>query len=144
MRLESATNRTHNVDGDYDGLYADRLSHSKSRDNLCVGRDAGQRLTKSGLSCQYRDGWQLCIGVFATAITCLCSLCAGSKNREFCFRHDWNSLISDDPSLLMKHYTEDYFPHADVYVRKCCIYGQCAYTFMYCKSSIILVGITRA
>ena len=50
--------------------------------------------------------------------------CAGSKNREFSFRHDWNSLISDDPSLLMKHYTEEYFPHADVYVRKIlmCVY----------------------
>jgi thioredoxin reductase len=41
----------------------------------------------------------------------------GSKNREFSFRHDWNSLISHDPSLLMKHYTDDYFPQADIYVR---------------------------
>ena len=40
----------------------------------------------------------------------------GSTNKEFSFRHDWNSLISDDDSLLMKHYTKDYFPHADVYV----------------------------
>ena len=43
-------------------------------------------------------------------------LCAGSTNKEFSFRHDWNSLISDDETLLMKYYTKDYFPHADVYV----------------------------
>lgn len=41
---------------------------------------------------------------------------SGSTNKEFSFRHDWNSLISDDESLQMKHYTKDYFPHADVYV----------------------------
>ncbi|CAI8049527.1 FAD-dependent oxidoreductase domain-containing protein 2 [Geodia barretti] len=41
----------------------------------------------------------------------------GSKNREFSFRHDWNSLISDDPTLFLKHYTDEYFPVADVYVR---------------------------
>ena len=40
----------------------------------------------------------------------------GSKNREFNFRHDWNSLISDDPTLFLKHYTDEYFPVADVYV----------------------------
>ena len=45
-----------------------------------------------------------------------CVLFAGSTNREFSFRHDWNSLISDDETLLMKYYTKDYFPHADVYV----------------------------
>ena len=43
-------------------------------------------------------------------------LYAGSTNKEFSFRHDWNSLISDDETLLMKYYTKDYFPHADVYV----------------------------
>ena len=71
------------------------------------------------LSCTslHRHVHNFCMSVlFAAAITCFCSLCAGSKNREFSFRHDWNSLISDDPSLLMKHYTEEYFPHADVYV----------------------------
>jgi thioredoxin reductase len=40
----------------------------------------------------------------------------GSNNKEFSFRHDWNSLISNNPSLQMKHYTEEYFPHADDYV----------------------------
>ena len=28
-------------------------------------------------------------------------------------RHDWNSLISDDESLLLKHYTKQFFPPAD-------------------------------
>ena len=32
---------------------------------------------------------------------------------EFHLRHDWNSLISDDPSMLMKEYSADYYPHAD-------------------------------
>ncbi len=25
-------------------------------------------------------------------------------------RHDWNSLLSDDESLLMKHYSREFFP----------------------------------
>ena len=32
---------------------------------------------------------------------------------EFNLRHDWNSLLSDDESLLFKHYSEDLFPDAD-------------------------------
>merc|ERR1719424_1131672 len=35
------------------------------------------------------------------------------KGHEFHLRHDWNSLISDDPSMLMKEYSADYYPHAD-------------------------------
>ena len=45
-----------------------------------------------------------------------CLFITGGTNKEFNFRHDWNSLVSDDESLLMKHYTKDYFPHADIYV----------------------------
>ena len=30
----------------------------------------------------------------------------GQKNKEFNLRHDWNSLLSDDESLLMKHYSK--------------------------------------
>ena len=37
----------------------------------------------------------------------------GKTNKEFNMRHDWNSLISDDESLLMKHYSKEFFPHAD-------------------------------
>ena len=44
MRVKAQQTRTHDVDGDYDGLYADRPVDSKSRDNLCVGREAEQRL----------------------------------------------------------------------------------------------------
>ena len=44
-------------------------------------------------------------------------LFAGSTNKEFSFRHDWNSLITDDSSLSMRHYSKDYFPKADDYVR---------------------------
>lgn len=40
----------------------------------------------------------------------------GSTNKEFNFRHDWNTLISDDESLQMKYYSKKYFPHADDYV----------------------------
>ena len=40
----------------------------------------------------------------------------GSDNKEFNLRHDWNSLLSDDDSLLFKNYTEDFYPNADVMV----------------------------
>jgi thioredoxin reductase len=32
---------------------------------------------------------------------------------EFNMRHDWNSLLTDDYSLLFRDYSEDLFPHAD-------------------------------
>ncbi|KXJ26579.1 FAD-dependent oxidoreductase domain-containing protein 2 [Exaiptasia diaphana] len=41
----------------------------------------------------------------------------GKPNKEFNLRHDWNSLISDDESLLVKHYSKEFFPKADDYVR---------------------------
>ena len=41
----------------------------------------------------------------------------GSKNKEFNLRHDWNSLLSDDDSLLFKNYSKDFFPKADVLVK---------------------------
>ena len=31
-------------------------------------------------------------------------------NTEFNLRHDWNSLLSDDASLLFRHYSEKFFP----------------------------------
>lgn len=37
----------------------------------------------------------------------------GKTNKEFNLRHDWNSLLSDDESLLLRHYSKDMFPHAD-------------------------------
>jgi thioredoxin reductase len=39
------------------------------------------------------------------------------QERDFNLRHDWNSLLSDDDSLLFKHYSEDLFPAADTLVR---------------------------
>lgn len=41
----------------------------------------------------------------------------GKSNKEFNLRHDWNSLLSDDDSLLVKHYSSDFFPQADDYLR---------------------------
>ena len=56
-----------------------------------------------------------CVYIYMHPIDIIATI-LGSTNKEFNFRHDWNSLISDDDELLMKHYTKDYFPHADVYV----------------------------
>lgn len=36
----------------------------------------------------------------------------GKANAEFNLRHDWNSLLSDDPHLLFRHYSQAYFPDA--------------------------------
>ncbi|XP_033743533.1 FAD-dependent oxidoreductase domain-containing protein 2-like [Pecten maximus] len=41
----------------------------------------------------------------------------GKSNKEFNLRHDWNSLISHDESLLLKHYSKEMFPHADALVQ---------------------------
>jgi thioredoxin reductase len=41
----------------------------------------------------------------------------GSDDPELNLRLDWNSLLSDDPSLLFTGYTERYFPDADVMVQ---------------------------
>src|SRR5204862_297999 len=40
----------------------------------------------------------------------------GSDDPEENLRLDWNSLLSDDPSLLFTSYTERYFPPAEVLV----------------------------
>lgn len=41
----------------------------------------------------------------------------GKANPEFNLRHDWNSLLSHDPRLLFRHYSQDYFPDARDMVR---------------------------
>ncbi|XP_078483429.1 FAD-dependent oxidoreductase domain-containing protein 2 [Ciona intestinalis] len=41
----------------------------------------------------------------------------GKTNKEFNFRHDWNSLVSNDESLQMTKYSKDFFPPADVLVQ---------------------------
>ena len=40
----------------------------------------------------------------------------GETNSEFNMRHDWNSLLSDDPEMVFKHYSKEMFPHADTLV----------------------------
>ena len=61
----------------------------------------------------------------------------GKDNKEFNFRHDWNSLISDDPTLRMTSYTEKYFPDADTIVsvlRKFIHRSWCKNIFMGCTN----------
>ncbi|KAM7114271.1 FAD-dependent oxidoreductase domain-containing protein 2 isoform 2-T2 [Molossus nigricans] len=41
----------------------------------------------------------------------------GRTNAEFNLRHDWNSLLSHDPRLLFRHYSQAYFPDASDMVR---------------------------
>ena len=41
----------------------------------------------------------------------------GYDDPEVNLRFDWNSLLSDDPALLFKNYSLEFFPHADVMVR---------------------------
>ena len=41
----------------------------------------------------------------------------GSQRLDFNLRQDWNSLISDNPKLLMKYYTSEYFPSPEVYLQ---------------------------
>ncbi len=37
----------------------------------------------------------------------------GNEDPDFNLRHDWNSLLSDDQSLLFKNYSKRYFPDPD-------------------------------
>ncbi|XP_029943197.1 FAD-dependent oxidoreductase domain-containing protein 2-like isoform X3 [Salarias fasciatus] len=39
----------------------------------------------------------------------------GRQNREFNLRHDWNSLLSDDPNLLFKRVSREFYPPADTF-----------------------------
>ncbi|KAK5856762.1 hypothetical protein PBY51_008334 [Eleginops maclovinus] len=39
----------------------------------------------------------------------------GRQNREFNLRHDWNSLLSDNPDLLMKRVSSEFYPPADAF-----------------------------
>ena len=41
----------------------------------------------------------------------------GTSDPELNLRMDWNSLLSDDPGLLFRHYSRRYFPAADDFVR---------------------------
>jgi thioredoxin reductase len=48
----------------------------------------------------------------------------GWHDAEKDLRVDWNSLLSDDPTLRFTHYTSAYFPHADDYVRYLTDFGR--------------------
>lgn len=39
------------------------------------------------------------------------------EEEEFNWRHDWNSLLSDDADMRFTHYSDDLFPSADDYCR---------------------------
>ena len=41
----------------------------------------------------------------------------GKTNKEFNMRHDWNSLLSDDDSMLMKEYSREFFPPKSTLVK---------------------------
>lgn len=34
----------------------------------------------------------------------------GNKNPDFALRHDWNSLLSDDPAMRFTEFSDDYYP----------------------------------
>jgi thioredoxin reductase len=48
----------------------------------------------------------------------------GWHDPEKDLRVDWNSLLSDDPTLRFTRYTDRYFPHADDYVRYLTDFGR--------------------
>ncbi|KAK7074707.1 FAD-dependent oxidoreductase domain-containing protein 2, partial [Halocaridina rubra] len=41
----------------------------------------------------------------------------GRTNQEFNLRHDWNSLLSEDESLLFREFSTEFFPEAEAMVR---------------------------
>ena len=49
------------------------------------------------------------------------------RNEEFNFRHDWNSLISDNLALRYKHYSKEFFPSRHV----CCARNIYIYIYIY-------------
>ena len=55
--------------------------------------------------------------------------------RDFNLRHDWNSLLSDDPEKVMTRYSTELFPHRDELVQ---------YLRTLRRLSRITSGITRA
>ena len=67
----------------------------------------------------------------------ICTFLIGQTNKEFNMRHDWNSLISDDESLLIKHYTKEFFPPADLMVCISSILNS-SYCFLYLILLLIL------
>ncbi|XP_061079499.1 FAD-dependent oxidoreductase domain-containing protein 2 [Conger conger] len=48
----------------------------------------------------------------------------GSRNREFNLRHDWNSLLSDRPGLLLQRISTQMYPEADALPRYLSLYSR--------------------
>uniref|UniRef100_A0A8C8IMP2 FAD-dependent oxidoreductase domain-containing protein 2 n=1 Tax=Oncorhynchus tshawytscha TaxID=74940 RepID=A0A8C8IMP2_ONCTS len=46
----------------------------------------------------------------------------GRRNREFNLRHDWNSLLSDRPDLLLQRVSRELYPDADSFPRYLSMY----------------------
>ena len=55
----------------------------------------------------------------------------GNNNKDFNLRHDWNSLLSKDNSLLFKNYSKEFFPPADIYVK---------YLIDYFQKKVLTIG----
>jgi thioredoxin reductase len=65
----------------------------------------------------------------------------GFDDSELNLRMDWNSLLSDQPSLLFTRYTERYFPDADVMVRYLADFAEA--TKLNVRYGVRAVRITR-
>lgn len=55
----------------------------------------------------------ICANFVVSVTSLLFFIISGKTNKEFNMRHDWNSLLSDDESLLMTRYSKKFFPNAD-------------------------------
>lgn len=90
-----------------------------------IGKYIRARSYKGKLCCCHvvflRVLWKIrlleCVLFFANFVVSVTSLLffiiSGKTNKEFNMRHDWNSLLSDDESLLMTRYSKKFFPNAD-------------------------------
>ena len=69
-------------------------------------------------------------------IVCILIVNSGKTNKEFNLRHDWNSLLSNNDSLLFTKYSKEFFPLADTLV---CFFLR--YKFLRSKNYINLIQI---
>ena len=67
----------------------------------------------------------------------------GYDDAEINLRFDWNSILSDDGSLLFKEYTRKYFPAADTFVKYLRDYAECFGLNVRCNTEIVKVEKTH-
>ncbi|XP_051045259.1 FAD-dependent oxidoreductase domain-containing protein 2 isoform X2 [Phodopus roborovskii] len=67
----------------------------------------------------------------------------GKANAEFNLRHDWNSLLSDDPHLLFKHYSKSYFPDASDMVHYLGDFAKCLGLRVLYNTNITHVALNK-